>query len=129
MAEEEKVVANEQQENAPEAKVDAPRGDRPNKGPRPEGRGHRPNKDGKGPRRPREEEKEFEIVRVNAHTWRITGEKITKFYKMTNISTDEGMMILLTKLRKLRVDDVLEEMGAVDGDTVILDDFAFDFVR
>ena len=48
---------------------------------------------------------------------------------MTNISTDEGMMILLTKLRKLRVDDALEALGAQDGDTVILDDFAFDFVR
>ena len=76
-----------------------------------------------------DEEKEFEIVRINAHTWQITGDKITKFYKMTNISTDEGMMILLTKLRKLRVDDALEALGAQDGDTVILDDFAFDFVR
>ena len=76
-----------------------------------------------------DEEKEFEIVRINAHTWQITGDKITKFYKMTNISTDEGMMILLTKLRKLKVDDALEALGAQDGDTVILDDFAFDFVR
>ena len=48
---------------------------------------------------------------------------------MTNISTDEGMMILLTKLRKLRIDDILEEMGAEDGDTVILDDFTFEFYR
>lgn len=76
-----------------------------------------------------DEEKEFEIVKVKAHTWQITGDKITKFYRMTNISTDEGMMILLTKLRKLRVDDALEAMGAEDGDTVVLDDFAFDFVK
>ena len=76
-----------------------------------------------------DEEREFEIKHPDLHTWVIEGEKIIKMYRMTNISTDEGMMLLLSKLRKLRVDDVLEEMGAQDGDTVILDDFSFDFVR
>ena len=76
-----------------------------------------------------EEEKEFEIKHPELHTWVITGDKIVKFYRMTNITTDEGMMVLLTKLRKLRIDDKLEELGAEDGDTVILDDFSFDFVK
>jgi GTP-binding protein len=76
-----------------------------------------------------EEEKEFEIKRLDAHTWKITGDKIIKFYRMTNISTDEGMMLLMTRLRKLRIDDALEDMGAIDGDTVILDDFSFEYVR
>ena len=76
-----------------------------------------------------EEEKEFEIKHPELHTWVITGEKITKFYRMTNISTDEGMMVLLTKLRSLKIDDILEEMGAQDGDEVILDDFTFEYVR
>ena len=75
------------------------------------------------------EENEFNIQRLDAHTWRIVGDKIIKFYRMTNISTDEGMMVLMTRLRKLRVDDLLEEMGAQDGDTVILDDFSFEYVR
>ena len=52
-----------------------------------------------------------------------------KFYRMTNISTDEGMMLLMSKIRSLRIDDVLENMGAEDGDTVILDDFEFEYVR
>ena len=76
-----------------------------------------------------EEEKEFEIKHPEAHTWVITGDKIIKFYRMTNISTDEGMMVLLTKLRKLKIDDILEEMGAQDGDNVILDDFTFEFYK
>lgn len=76
-----------------------------------------------------EEEKEFEIKRLDAHTFKIVGDKILKFYKMTNISTDEGMMVLMKKLRELRIDDELEMMGANDGDTVILDDFIFEFVR
>lgn len=75
------------------------------------------------------EEKELEIKHPNLHTWVIEGDKIVKFYKMTNITTDEGMMKLLTHLRKLKIDDKLEELGAEDGDTVVLDDFSFDFVK
>jgi len=76
-----------------------------------------------------EEEREFEIIRLDAHKWRIVGDKIIKYYKMTNISTDEGMMLLMMKLRSLKVDDLLEERGASDGDTVFLDDFSFDYFR
>ena len=76
-----------------------------------------------------EEEKEFEIVRLKAHLFQITGDKIVKFYKMTNLTTDEGMMKLMSKLRSLRVDDELEKMGAQDGDIVLLEDFEFEYVR
>ena len=76
-----------------------------------------------------EEEKEFEIKHPSLHHWDIVGDKIIKFYRMTNISTDEGMMKLLTRLRKLRVDDILEEMGAEDGDIVTLDDFTFEYYK
>ena len=48
---------------------------------------------------------------------------------MTNISTDEGMMVLMKKIRALRIDDELERKGAEDGDTVYLDDFAFEYYR
>ena len=76
-----------------------------------------------------EEESEFEIKHPTNNTWVITGDKIIKFYKMTNISTDDGMMKLLTRLRKLKVDDKLEELGAKDGDQVILDDFTFVYYK
>ena len=77
----------------------------------------------------KEEEKEFEIIKEKAHVYRIIGDKIIKFYRMTNISTDEGMMVLLTRIRKLKIDDALEDMGAEDGDLVYLDDFEFQYVR
>ena len=76
-----------------------------------------------------DEEPYFTIKRLDAHTWVIEGDKIIKFYRMTNISTDEGMMILMKKIRELRIDDELENRGAQDGDTVILDDFEFEYVR
>ena len=76
-----------------------------------------------------DEEPYFTIRRIDAHTWSIEGEKMLKFYHMTNISTDEGMMVLMSKIRSLRIDDELENRGAKDGDTVILDDFEFEYVR
>lgn len=76
-----------------------------------------------------EEEKIFYIEKIKPHEFEIKGEPIVKFYKMTNISTDEGMMVLMAKIRKLRIDDELEKMGAEDGDIVYLDDFSFEFVR
>ena len=74
-----------------------------------------------------EEEKEFYIVKEKAHVYRILGDRIIKYYKMTNITTDEGLMKLLAHLRKIGIDDELERMGAEDGDEVILDDFTFDY--
>ena len=76
-----------------------------------------------------EEEEEYHIQRLDAHTWRIEGDKIIKFYRMTNITTDEGMMILMNRIRKLKIEDKLEELGAEDGDSVILDDFTFEYTR
>lgn len=75
-----------------------------------------------------EEEKPFVVEKIKGHEFRISGEQIVKFYRMTNISTDEGMMVLMTRLRKLRVDDELERLGAEDGDIVYLDDFSFEYV-
>ena len=76
-----------------------------------------------------DEEKEFYVERIKAHEFEIKGDKIIKFYKMTNISTDEGMMVLMSHIRRLRIDDELERMGAEDGDIVYLDDFSFEFVK
>ena len=76
-----------------------------------------------------EEEPFFTVERIKNHVWNIGGEKMLKYYRMTNISTDEGMMLLMSKIRSLRIDDVLENMGAEDGDIVILDDFEFEYVR
>ncbi len=76
-----------------------------------------------------EQEEDFYIQRLDAHTWEIKGDKIIKFYRMTNISTDEGMMILMNRIRKLKIEDKLEELGAQSGDTIILDDFHFEYVK
>ncbi len=69
----------------------------------------------------------FDIVRVKSNVWRIVGEGVVRTYKLINISTEEGMLRLITYLRKIGVDERLEELGAKDGDEVVLCDFTFEY--
>jgi len=69
----------------------------------------------------------FTIVKRNEHTFIITGERVLRTYRLINISTDEGLLKLLAYLRKIRVEERLREMNAQDGDTVILEDFQFEY--
>lgn len=70
---------------------------------------------------------EFLIRKINDHEYQIYGERIERTYSLINISTDEGMMKLLSILKNIGVDDKLHELGAKDGDTVILCDFEFEY--
>lgn len=69
----------------------------------------------------------FTIEKENDHTFVIKGERVERTYDLINISTDEGMMRLITYLNRIGVDKELHKMGAKDGDTVKLKDFYFDF--
>ena len=74
-----------------------------------------------------EEAEIFEIVKVKDHIYEIKGDRVERTYNLINISTDEGMMRLITYLNKIGVDKKLHEIGAKDGDTVRLCDFEFDY--
>ena len=46
---------------------------------------------------------------------------------MTNFQTEDGMLRFTKRLRKMGIDDKLEEMGAQEGDIVHLLDFNFEY--
>lgn len=71
----------------------------------------------------------FEVIHEKDHVFRLVGESIERTYNIINISTDEGMMKLITYLKKIEVEKALKEKGAVDGDTVILCDFEFEYLE
>ena len=76
-----------------------------------------------------QEEESFNIEKVNSNTFKIYGEKIEKYYAMINLSTDEGILKLISHLRHIGVDDRLEQLGAKNGDTVVLCDFEFEYIN
>ena len=71
----------------------------------------------------------FEILHEKDHVFRIVGESIERTYSLINISTDEGLMKLISYLQKIEVEKALKEKGAVDGDTVILCDYEFEYLE
>ncbi len=71
----------------------------------------------------------FEVVHEKDHVFRLVGESIERTYSLINISTDEGLMRLINYLRKIDVEKVLKEKGAVSGDSVFLCDFEFEYLE
>lgn len=57
----------------------------------------------------------------------ISGEKIEKIFKMTKFSSDEAIYRFANKLRKMGIDDKLEEMGIEEGDMVRILDYYFEY--
>lgn len=75
-----------------------------------------------------EEEKDiFKIRKIKSDTYQIYGQSIERTYALINISTDEGLMKLISYLKKVGVEEELKRMGAKDGDTVLLCDFEFEY--
>lgn len=58
--------------------------------------------------------------------WVIKGKEIEKLFRMTKF-TDEGVKRFSKKLRRMGIDDKLEELGAEDGDMVRILDFYFEY--
>ena len=50
-----------------------------------------------------------------------------KIFKMTKFTTEEAFLRFSRKLRKLGIDDRLKELGALDGDTVRILDYEFEY--
>lgn len=75
----------------------------------------------------KEKDKGFYIEHPETNLWVIKGERIENLYKKTNLSEDQGMIYLLSVMRKMGVDDELEKLGVKEGDTVKLCDFEFEY--
>ncbi len=71
----------------------------------------------------------FTIIKEKPHQYRILGDRVLRTYSLINISTDEGLLRLLTYLRKIGVDEELEKQGVNEGDTIYLGDFAFEYIK
>ena len=74
-------------------------------------------------------EEPFVVLRPSEHVFVLTGEEITKKYGLINLSTDAGVTQLISYLQRLGVDEALKAKGAVNGDTVRLCDFEFEYLE
>ncbi len=66
-------------------------------------------------------------IEQEGNTWIIKGEEVEKLFRMTKFTTEEGILRFAKRLRRMGIDDKLEELGAVEGDIVKILDFEFQF--
>lgn len=64
-------------------------------------------------------EDDFTVTR-HGEGWRVIGEKPQRWVRQTDFSNDEAVGFLADRLNRLGVEDRLLEMGAVEGDAVII---------
>ncbi len=72
-------------------------------------------------------EEPYTIEKEESDLWVIKGKEIEKLFKMTKFSSEEGMLRFAKKLKRMGIDDKLEELGAKSGDQVRILDFYFDY--
>lgn len=76
-----------------------------------------------------EEEPAFTISRDDDGTWVLSGARLEKLFKMTDLTHEESQLRFARQLRHMGVDEALRERGIKDGDLVRIEDFAFEFVQ
>jgi GTP-binding protein len=70
----------------------------------------------------------FTITKQDTGLFVLSGKKIERLFKMTDFTSDEGVQRFARQLRHMGVDEALRKKGAVDGDTIRLLEFEFEFV-
>ena len=72
------------------------------------------------------EEKPFTITKED-DCFVIKGEKIEKLLLMSRFDSNEAILRFARKLRKIGVDEELKKMGALEGDTIKILDYEFEY--
>lgn len=78
--------------------------------------------------RAEKEPEPFEISREN-DVFVVSGEKIEKLVRMTNLNSYDAAQRFARQMRSMGVDEALRKHGAKDGDTVRIGNLEFDFVE
>ena len=72
-------------------------------------------------------EKPYEIIKENDHTYILKGEKLENLLRKTKFNGEEAELRFSRKLKNLGVDEELSKMGAKEGDTVKILDYEFEY--
>ncbi len=69
------------------------------------------------------------VIRRENDVFVVESPSIEKLMKRTNFTTEEGVLRFARILRNMGIDKALRERGAVDGQTIRLNDYEFEFVE
>lgn len=72
-------------------------------------------------------EEPYTVTREDNGTWVLSGSELEKLFRMTKFTTEEGIKRFTKRIRKMGVDEKLEELGVEEGDIVRILDFEFEY--
>ncbi len=73
-------------------------------------------------------EKPFSITK-DSNAWIVKGENIEKLFKMTKFNSNDATLRFAKKLKNMGIDDELKRLGAINGDTVRILDYEFEYIE
>jgi GTP-binding protein len=77
--------------------------------------------------RPKEDARDFKVIREGANEWRLSGAAIERAAKMTYWEHDGAVRRFQKIMETLGVDEALRKAGAKEGDTVYIGDFELEW--
>lgn len=72
-------------------------------------------------------EPKFIITKQSDGVYNVTGKFVRKYFDQTDFENEEAVKMFAKRLRDMGVDARLRELGVVDGDTVRIFDYEFEF--
>ena len=76
-----------------------------------------------------EKRKDIIVERLGEDLWEVKGPKVERAFNIESLNTEEDYYMFANKMRYLGIDKALREAGCIDGDTVRLCGFEFDFIE
>ena len=75
-----------------------------------------------------EADADFSIDNPEPGLFVLSGDKLERLFKMTNLDHEESLMRFARQLRGMGVDDALRAAGAKNDDTIQILDYSFQFM-
>lgn len=76
-----------------------------------------------------EKKKDIIITQLDAGLWEVSGPKVERSFNINKLNTEEDFYLFANRMRYLGIDRALREAGCMDGDTVRLCGFDFEFIE
>lgn len=77
--------------------------------------------------RKKQKDREASIKRLNANTWRVSGDALERAVLMCDWENDEGIAFFEKQLERMGMDEDFQKAGIQDGDEIRVLDYAFTY--
>ncbi|MFV0254968.1 MAG: GTPase ObgE [Erysipelotrichaceae bacterium] len=75
-----------------------------------------------------EADDDIKVVKEANHLYRLIGTPIDRMYRRADLDSELGIRRFAYQLKKLDVEHLLLEAGAISGDSILIYDYQFDFI-